>query len=168
MTPGKVAYFFASFCPISGSPIDPTPQTAIRYESGHGLPQVSGGQAEGIIHHCCWPCICDSLKFLRVDTKTVSTSQGPHQFRFLVYGNPCTDPTRIPAEATDVTCSNGRLEASVLSDHGHVIVGMLQDNQPSIGASSREVLEACRQRAAAGNQSGMGTIFIDLAGINPL
>jgi hypothetical protein len=67
------------------------------------LIDVAGNKESGTIMHCCWPCVCDTLKWLNVDTKTVTTSTGDHTFSFLVIGDPCEDPSRIPDEAPDVT-----------------------------------------------------------------
>ena len=53
---------------------------------------VNGG-----IHFCCWPCVCDTTDFIRVDTKTVEVKDGTFTFNFLVLGNPCQkDSSLIP------------------------------------------------------------------------
>merc|ERR1719502_249101 len=167
MTPETLRQLFMSFCPISGSPISVPEQSRWYYP---GIASLDNAKISGNVHHCCWPCVCDTQAFLLVDTKTVTTSAGPRKFNFLVYGNPCTDPSQIPEEAPDVRCSGGKLIGATLSDKGHIIVGML--HTASTDTASRQTVtsvgEMCQQRAASGYQSGMGKIFIDVASINPI
>ena len=68
MTLQKLEYFFSAFCPISGSPVEPEPDRAWRYGPGGGLPGVGGGTFEGTVYYCCWPCVCDTQAYLKVDT----------------------------------------------------------------------------------------------------
>lgn len=126
-------------------------------------------RVSGIIHHCCSPCVCDTLSYLKVDTKTVASSDGAHEHNVLVYVDPCKDPSKIPRQAPDVKCSSGKLVDASYSDGGHVIVGMLTP-VPSDGAYNKvsSVSEMCADRAEHGYHSGMGMIFIDVAKINPL
>ena len=85
-------------------------------------------------------------------------------------GNPCIAPEKIPAEAPDVTCSkSGALSNATTSDGGHIIVGMLQElNSQQDRNDVSTVADACIKRAKEGYQSGMGKIFVEVAGINPL
>ena len=119
MTPETLQHLFMSFCPISGSPVTPSPTSEWHYDK---VAMVGGATHAGNIHHCCWPCVCDTKTFLKVDTKTVTTAGGPKTYHFLVYGNPCHDPAKIPEQAPDVRCSKeGKLEGATLSDHQHII-----------------------------------------------
>ena len=47
------------------------------------------------MYYCCWPCVCDTQDFIRVDTKTIRTAEGPQKFRVAVIGNPCDDPSAL-------------------------------------------------------------------------
>ena len=122
-----------------------------------------------------------------MDSRSIATADGDVSFDFLVMGDPCSSPGRIPREAPDVNCVDGKLDCSLASDegfkpcmksaHGKVIVGMLLPDQgPATEAA--EMLEPqtdrgatesfCEMRAASGTHSGMGTIFIEVAQINPI
>ena len=86
MKPSQVELFFSGFCAVSGSPVRPNDYN--RYLLT--LPLVSGeGERTGAMHYCCWPCVCDSQDFIRVDTLTIPTNHGPRQYHFAVVGNPC-------------------------------------------------------------------------------
>lgn len=174
---------FRGFCPVSGSPLPDDPHT--RYTMT--LPLVGGGRITGISHHCCWPCVCDMQNSVRVDTKTITTTDGPKQYHVLVIGNPCLHPDRLnqqfvdpfsqmttslQAEAPEVQCaSDGGLVGAVLSDHGHPILGMfftedVTDGHPPEDASKYD--GKCAARQASGYNSGMGLIFHKVAVINPI
>ena len=54
------------------------------------LEKVDGsGREQGFMYYCCWPCVCDTQDFIRVDTKNVTTASGERQYHFAVLGNPC-------------------------------------------------------------------------------
>ena len=132
---------FTGYCAVSGSPVNPHDYNRYRLT----LPLVSGGgkRRTGYMHYCCWPCVCDTQDFIRVDTKTVSTSDGERQYHFAVLGNPCQNPddldrpflqpfdrrwTSIRQSAPEVRCGdNHTLIGATLSDHGYPIIAMFFD-----------------------------------------
>merc|ERR1712032_1227206 len=110
MTPERLETLFTGFCAVSGSPVSPNPYS--RYKMV--LDRVDGTEVTGFTYYCCWPCVCDTQDFIRVDTLTVPTAEGPKQYQFLVIGDPCLDPqASIPWEAWGR--SSGKLRASVRS-----------------------------------------------------
>lgn len=130
---------FKGFCPVSGSPIPDDPRTEYRAS----LPTVTGDTMEGVTHHCCWPCICDAVDFISVDTKTVTMADASQQLNVLVLGDPCAHPGKLEQSYTDpfsgrmeslkesapeLSCKsvNGKtlLDGATYSDHGYPIVGM--------------------------------------------
>lgn len=132
---------FSGYCAVSGSPVRPNDYN--RYMLT--LPLVGGrGNRTGYMHYCCWPCVCDTQDFIRVDTKTV-VLKGGREFvgHFAVIGNPCNASERLDdtfvqpfgkrtttlrREAPEVRCSaDGELIGAVMSDHGHVIISMFFD-----------------------------------------
>ena len=79
---------FTGFCPVSGSPVQPSQYNTYRYS----LPGVLPGSPAtvGTLHHCCAPCVCDTRDLIHADVKTVQLAAGAqHQFRFAVIGDPC-------------------------------------------------------------------------------
>merc|ERR1711920_308188 len=107
------------------------------------LEKVDGtGRMNGFMHYCCWPCVCDTQDFIRVDTRNVTTADGPRTYHFAVIGNPCDHPEELTRpfddpfgrgqsllqhDAPEVRCNNGVLEGAPLSDHGYIIIAMLFD-----------------------------------------
>jgi hypothetical protein len=136
----KLARMFSGFCAVSGSPI--TPSDYNRY--GVELDSVTGERVKGFLHYCCWPCVCDTQDFIKVDTKTISLRGGEtREFYFAVIGNPCDNPaalhtpfvqpfdgrsTTLARDAAEVRCTeDGALEGATLSDHGYPIINMFFD-----------------------------------------
>jgi len=183
MTHEKFTYMFSGFCAVSGSPLQPQDRTRYRLN----LDMVGCGKTRGYMYYCCWPCVCDTQDFIRVDTKNVTLSSGEsRQYRFAVIGNPCDHPeeldrpfvqpfynrgeTTLKHEAAEVRCDqNGNLEGAYVSDHGHIIISMFFDEDSSLNSMDETIFEGhCTQRAAAGYNSGMGEIFRKVAAISPV
>jgi hypothetical protein len=150
---------------------------------------IGGGTKAGLMYYCCWPCICDTLDFLRVDTKTVQLAGGvSRQYNFAVMGDPCknsaalTTPyicpfsgrtTTIPQQAPEIKCgADGALEGATKSDNGHIIMAMFFEDQgqPSMEQSyfTGFAGSPCEKRAAGGYKSGMGLIFRKVASASPI
>lgn len=171
---------FAGFCAVSGSTV--RPGTHNRYRLN--LSRVNGGAQLGDMHYCCWPCVCDTQDFIKVDSHTVMSADGvARALSFAVIGNPCEreemlhEPfvqpfdgrvTTLARDAAEVRClPNGALEGATLSDNGYVIISMFFAPQ---GAANDEAMfaEMCATRAAGGYRSGMGEIFRKVAAIAPI
>lgn len=169
MEPERLEYMFSGFCAVSGSPVRPQQYTRYRM----AIDSVSGeGAVEGYTYFCCWPCVCDTQDFIKVDTKTVHTVAGPRKYHWLVVGSPCTSPAHIPAEAPEVRCGeHGELTGAAMSDHGYVIITMfpLVSEVGELDAQAEtEFADDCESRKQMGYNSGMGEIFRQVAGINPI
>lgn len=184
MTAEKLTYMFSGFCAVSGSPVQPQDRTRYRLT----LDKVGGGKHTGYMYYCCWPCVCDTQDFIKVDTKNVTTSAGEvRQYHFAVLGNPCDHPeeltrpfiepfsyggseTTLEREASEVRCNEaGKLEGAYLSDGGYIIISMFFDEDASMQSMDESIFEQhCTQRAEAGYNSGMGEIFRKVAAISPV
>jgi len=149
MTEDRLRLFFGGFCAVSGSPVRPSEFNRYRLT----LPQLGGGRSTGYLHFCCWPCVCDTQDYIRVDTKNVTLADGSSRpFHFAVIGNPCDHPeqlavpfreifdrgmTTIADSAREVRClENGTLEGATLSDHGYIIIGLFFEAEDAASHSS--------------------------------
>lgn len=144
----RLLFFFTGFCAVSGSPVNPGRYSRYRLT----LPAAFGGKVRGYLYYCCWPCVCDTHDFIRVDTKTVRTTDGEHRLHVAVIGDPCTHPealetrffqpfgrgeTTLTREAPEVRCKDGKLDGATFSDHGHVILTVFplaDGNDDAVGA----------------------------------
>ena len=168
---------------MSGSPNVPHDGTRYRLN----LDRVDGmGKQAGFMFYCCWPCVCDTQDFIRVDTKTIKTADGPREYNVAVIGNPCSKPeeltrpftqpfgnrqTTIAHSAPEVKCGRGGvLEGSTLSDNGYVIVSLFFDASKRTSGFQDEAnfKDMCEDRKTQGYNSGMGEIFRKVAAIAPV
>jgi hypothetical protein len=85
----------------------------------------------------------DPQDFIKMDTKTIATADGPSTQWMAVIGNPCAQPGvlddpfvspfdggsyTLAQRAPSLACTvDGGLVGATLSDHGEVIIGMFQD-----------------------------------------
>jgi len=168
LTKATFEHMFSGFCPVSGSPIG-QPGRRTLWQMTIPIASDESKWTTGGIHFCCWPCVCDTADYIRVDTKTVELKDGTFQFNFLVLGNPCeVDGQLIPRQAPDANCDGKELVKATMSDNGFVIIGLLQDLARAPPQVDIQVADHCEHRANTGYRSGMGTIFREVAGINPI
>jgi hypothetical protein len=169
------------YCPISGSPTSGSNLAQIT------LPRVTGGKEAGSFSFCCSPCYCDMMDFVKVDTISVKGKE----YRALVIGDPCTNPAIINNDGTlnvqfadpwdpsnmedlataapDVICDKSKgaykLQNATLSENQHIVIGLLHDS-PGVTFSQEEI--DCATREEEGFVGGMGSIFRELAKLNPI
>ena len=147
----------------------------------------SAHSVRGYMQYCCWPCVCDTQDFIRIDTKTIMTRDGPKAYHFAVLGNPCDHEDRLHVpfvqpfdqrettlarEAAEVRCdAEGKLIGATLSDNGFTIITMFFDEKTfgELPHQDETVFEGvCKNRADNGYNSGMGEIFRKVAEISPV
>ena len=170
MTPDTVSSLFSSFCPVSGSPVNARDSKRYRVT----LDTSDGArQRTGFIYYCCWPCLCDTLDFLKVDTATVQTSEGPVAYWVTVMGNPCgtergdavlSDVFVSPFDGSNYTLSDvarevrcaedGSLIGATLSDAGFPIIGMLHDSIETTAGLTEPIPDATPGRFTTSQQLG--------------
>ena len=136
----QIESLFSGFCAVSGSPVYPSDYKRYRLRLKHA---VTGVDEVGFMYYCCWPCVCDTWDFIKVDTLTVNTADsGPKVYRFAVIGDPCLNEeqldvpfiqpfdgrtTTLRRDAPEVRCENGQLIGATRTDHGFVAISMFFD-----------------------------------------
>jgi len=168
MTRGEILNAFSGFCPVSGSPVRPT-SSKVWQQVPIKRAGNSNEEVEADVYVCCWPCVCDMMEVVRTDQVDMPTLGGTNQtFNALVIGNPCIHPERIPRNAPEVRCSNGELIGATRSRNGHIVIGMIQEGEGTGYYTADMIDRNCARRKSQGYRSGMGTIFHDVASINPI
>ena len=135
----QLELLFSGFCAVSGSPVYPSDYKRYRLRLKHA---VTGVDEVGFMYYCCWPCVCDTWDFIKVDTLTVNTADGPKKYRFAVIGDPCVNEeqldvpfiqpfdgrtTTLRRDAPEVRCENGHLIGATRTDHGFIAISMFFD-----------------------------------------
>merc|ERR1712178_517487 len=153
MTHSRFETLSAGYCAVSGSPVTPHDHTRylLRLESVEG----NGKMVAGFMYYCCWPCVCDTQDFLKVDTTNITLAGEVRRYHVVVIGNPCDHSealqkpfmqpfghgmTTLADSAAEVRCdASGNLVGATLSDHGYPIVSLFFDPQ-EIDANSKAVV----------------------------
>merc|ERR1712178_37835 len=143
MTHTRFETLSAGYCAVSGSPVTAHDHTRylLRLESVEG----NGKMVSGFMYYCCWPCVCDTQDFLKVDTTNITLAGEERQYHVVVIGNPCDKPeqltkpfvqpfghrtTTLGETAAEVRCdASGHLIGATLSDHGYPIVSLFFEPQ---------------------------------------
>jgi hypothetical protein len=157
------------YCGVSGSPIDPG-----RSQRFNNLvvKDLSDNLIYGKYYRCCWPCVCDIMKYVKTEEYTVSLSDGEYTHNVLTINDPCINSSEIPSEVTSFTCSNNNTTNGIRSNSGRLIIGVLFDPEPydetntEMKNKSDENNETCRERNNTDPddlQGGMGDIFVKLS-----
>ena len=158
----QIELLFSGFCAVSGSPVYPSDYKRYRLRLKHA---VTGVDEVGFMYYCCWPCVCDTWDFIKVDTLTITTADGPKVYRFAVIGDPCANEaqldvpfvqpfdgrtTTLRRDAPEVRCENGRLIGATRTHHGFVAISMFFD-APSEKEEDRGVWQPGRITQSGGH-----------------
>ena len=152
------------YCAVSGSPIDPGRQDPFR---NIVIESVDGSKYYGKQYICCWPCVCDIVKYVKVET---------HEYRgnrivVFVIDDPCSNESDIPNEVSAFKCKNGKTTNGVHTESGRLIVGLLHEPETYDVSNSqhtdaeKDVDKLCESRNSMEPdelQGGMGDIFVKL------
>jgi len=139
MTHDRFETISSGYCAVSGSPVGAQDRTRYLLRLQH---VAGGGQmVSGFMYYCCWPCVCDTQDFLKVDTANITLAGEVRQYYVVVIGNPCEneaaldkpfvqpfhgrETTTLRRDAAEVRCDReGNLVGASLSDHGYPIVAI--------------------------------------------
>ncbi len=151
------------YCGVSGSPIDPNRTNIVKNIS---VKTLDGNEIVGSYYHCCWPCLCDIMKYARVEEHTITLSDGDYTHNVLTIEDPCQKEEKIPQSVTAYQC-NGITENGIRTSSGRLIFALLHEALPddSLEFSTNQ----CQERMNTDPddlRGGMGDIFVKLAIIN--
>ena len=165
LTEEEIRSQFASFCPVSGSPIS----------QGRRGWEEEFVEAGGEVRYCCWPCSCDmrdAVKEGRVllHTSKVEAKEGEVDVTFLSMKDLCGEREAASYEtvpvpsAPDFVCLDGKLKGGTHLKQGYVVIGAV--SSPSSDSSPPVPESKCEKRRGEGFGSGMGDIFRRVSGVS--
>jgi hypothetical protein len=163
------------YCGVSGSPVDP------KRGNTYDIIEVSNHENTkkyvGKYYRCCWPCLCDVMKYAKAEKFTVDLPDGPCEHIVLVIDDPCYKEDKIPDEVSSFDCRDKQTLNGIRSNSGRLIFAVLHehteydnDNEYSEEhkVNLKKVKDKCRERMDTGPDDlmgGMGDIFAKLASI---
>lgn len=153
------------YCAVSGSPIDPKRSNRTEYIIVDG---VDGKKYYGKYFLCCWPCLCDIMKYVKVEEHTVKLKDGDYKHMALTINDPCSNPEKIPEEVTSFQCKDKKTENGEHTNSGRLIIGLLHETKEYNKEMHNidGILDRCEERMNTDPddlKGGMGDIFVKLS-----
>ena len=161
------------YCGVSGSIVSPN-RSGGNITNHIVLKDLEDNEWFGKYYRCCVPCLCDLMRYTKVERHTVQLSDGPYEHFVITMDDPCINPSNIPGEVSSYQCSGGTTQNGVHAASGRLIVAVLFGNhemteQPVPYDPNTHTIDGdqfCEQRICqAPNQlrGGMGDIFVQLS-----
>ena len=151
------------YCGVSGSIIQSEEQYDYIKVKG-----IDGNEYHGKYYRCCWPCLCDIMKYVYVDKHKVQLKDKEYEHHVLVIGDPCNK--ELPEEVSGYNCENNITENGIRTNNGHLIIGVLHDVEiyDESMHNIKDVMDKCKERMNTKPKDlmgGMGDIFVKIATI---
>ena len=158
------------YCAVSGSLISPgsKPSNII-------MKDMNGTKIYGQYYKCCWPCLCDIMKYARVIKMKhkFKNEENDKEFYVITIENPC-NKNNFPDEVTkEYFCKGNQInEEKNHIINGRLVIGLLHngkiatENEIDSVNNDKITGKLCQQRnemAIEKLEYGMGDIFIKMA-----
>tara|TARA_B100001094_G_scaffold226319_1_gene220729 strand:- start:148 stop:876 length:729 start_codon:yes stop_codon:yes gene_type:complete len=156
------------YCGVSGSPVDPRRAERGVIQRNVTVKDLNQVDVVGSYFHCCWPCLCDVMRYTRVEEHTVTLRDGDFTHNVLTIGDPCVGFDDFPENVDSYVCQDGMTQNGIRTSSGRLIYAVLHEPLPD--DSLQETNDLCEERMATDPdelRGGMGDIFVKLSLINP-
>ena len=161
------------YCGVSGSIVSPD-RAGGNISNQIVLDDLTGNKWFGKYYRCCVPCLCDLMRYTKVESHTVQLTDGPYEHVVITIDDPCINSDMIPSQVTAFQCSNNLTQNGVRTSSGRLIVAVLfghheTSEQPVPYDPNTHTIDGdqfCDQRicqAPTELRGGMGDIFVELS-----
>ena len=152
------------YCGVSGSPVDPK---RVDVSDNVIVTDLEGNDIYGKYYRCCWPCLCDIMKYARVDKYDIVLDGSNVTYDVLTIEDPCCNESKIPDSVSSFKCENGKTTNGVYSNSGRLIFALFYDTRIATESDDiSHVFKRCKKRMNTKPddlQGGMGDIFVKLS-----
>ena len=151
------------YCGVSGSPIDPSRGKVYDYVV---VKDVNGNDIQGKYYRCCSPCLCDVMKYAKVDKFDITLDGENLTYDVLTIDDPCCDKNKIPKEVSSFRCENLKTQNGIRSRNGRLIFALFYTDNNDHTEEINKVSDQCSERINTPPnelKGGMGDIFVKLS-----
>ena len=154
------------YCGVSGSPVDPK---RVNVSDNVIVKDLKGNDIYGKYYRCCWPCLCDIMKYAKVDKYDANLNDTCVTYDVLTIEDPCCNESKIPDSVSSFECENGKTTNGVYSNSGRLIFALFYDTRIATTEDKQNInsiMEKCSMRMDTRPddlQGGMGDIFVKLS-----
>tara|TARA_Y100000996_G_scaffold411501_1_gene395814 strand:- start:256 stop:1614 length:1359 start_codon:yes stop_codon:yes gene_type:complete len=161
------------YCGVSGSIVSPN-RSGGNITNHIVLDDLDGNQWFGKYYRCCVPCLCDLMRYAKVEQHTVQLTDELYDHFVITIDDPCSNEANIPSQVTAFTCRNGITLNGERTTSGRLIIAVLfgtneMDELPVLFDPAIHTIDGddfCNQRicqAPTELRGGMGDIFVLLS-----
>jgi hypothetical protein len=157
------------YCSVSGSPIDHEEKRFDKLV----VKDLNDNKFFGDFYRCCWPCVCDVMKYVRIENHTINLKGKDYGHYVLTIGDPCFNEKKIPKEVSCFKCSNKKTINAIHTKSGRIIIGVIYNveeyDENKYNKIITDVMGKCEERLNTEPDdlvNGMGDIFVKLALVN--
>tara|TARA_B100000575_G_scaffold274540_1_gene258331 strand:+ start:370 stop:1719 length:1350 start_codon:yes stop_codon:yes gene_type:complete len=162
------------YCGVSGSIVSPN-RSGGNITNHIVLDDLDGNQWFGKYYRCCVPCLCDLMRYAKVEQHRVQLTDGQYDHFVITIDDPCSNEANIPSQVTAFTCQNGITLNGERTTSGRLIIAVLfgtneMDELPVLyNPEIHHTIDGddfCHQRicqAPTDLRGGMGDIFVLLS-----
>lgn len=151
------------YCGVSGSPVSPHRGKVYDYIV---VKDMDGNDVRGKYYRCCWPCLCDVMKYTIVDKFDITLDGQKRTYDVLTIADPCCNESEIPESVTAYKCKSGKTQNGMYSRSGRLIYALFYTDDKGQTEDIDSVLDQCKERMETPPdklKSGMGDIFVKLS-----
>lgn len=151
------------YCGVSGSPVSPDRGKVYDYIV---VKDMDGNDVRGKYYRCCWPCLCDVMKYTRVDKFDITLDGQKRTYDVLTIKDPCCNESEIPKSVTAYNCKSNKTQNGIYSRSGRLIFALFYTDDKGQTKDIDSVLDQCKERMETPPdelQGGMGDIFVKLS-----
>ena len=158
------------YCGVSGSIVSPSRENIT---NNIVLEDLSGQQWFGKYYRCCVPCLCDIMRYAKVEEHSVQLSDETYNHHVITIDDPCSNAGEIPSQVTAFTCENGLTSNGERTNSGRLIIAVLfgpdEMEQPVLYDPAIHTIDGdqyCESRICQQPEElrgGMGDIFVLLS-----
>ena len=151
------------YCGVSGSPVDPSRGKVYDYVT---VKDINGNDIQGKYYRCCSPCLCDIMKYAKVDKYDITFDGVEYTYDVLTIDDPCCDKDNIPQEVTSFKCKNRKTQNGIHSRSGRLIFALFYTDNNDHMDEINKVSQHCSKRMNTPPdelKGGMGDIFVKLS-----
>ena len=167
LTKSKFESFNKFYCGVSGSVVKPCSKPDFVKIKKTG----SDSYVYGYYYRCCWPCVCDIIKYAETEEMEIELKDGVHKFYVLTIDDPCKNEEKIPNEVSSFICQNNKTVNGQFSPSGRLIFALLHKGREysNNNFDPDSCLIDCTERNNTNPDDlvgGMGDIFVKLSLVN--
>ena len=155
------------YCGVSGSVVQPGSKPSFVRIKETGTENFTCGY----YYKCCWPCVCDIMKYAQTEEIEIKLKNGKFKYYVLTIEDPCKNELNIPNDVSAFICKDNKTINGKFAPSGRLIFALLHkgkicSNEDINNVNTCLLNSVCSKRNNTKPNNlvgGMGDIFVKLS-----